>query len=148
MIKTAIEGRAEYYNALQYLSECMQGCELFGLNRRISSLITALESKDNQKISDAVSEFKNTSSNFYKDYNPSTDIQSTKAMLKLYRTDVPVKFQPDFYANVVDKKTKGNIDKFVDEMFARSVFASEAKLNAFLEKPIHFLIQQRKSQRI
>ena len=136
MIKTAIEGRADYYNAVQYISECMQGCELFGLNRRIASLVTALKSKDNQKISDAVSEFKNTSSNFYKDYNLPTDIQSTKAMLKLYKTDVPVKFQPDFYANVVDKKFKGNIDNFVDDMFAKSLFANEAKLNAFLEKPV------------
>jgi len=136
MIKTAIEGRADYYNAVQYISECMQGCELFGLNRRIASLVTALKSKDNQKISDAVLEFKNTSSNFYKDYNLPTDIQSTKAMLKLYKTDVPVKFQPDFYANVVDKKFKGNIDKFVDDMFAKSVFANEAKLNAFLDKPV------------
>jgi hypothetical protein len=136
MIKTAIEGRADYYNVVQYISECMQGCELFGLNRRIASLVTALKSKDNQKISDAVSEFKNTSSNFYKDYNLPTDIQSTKAMLKLYKTDVPVKFQPDFYANVVDKKFKGNIDKFVDDMFAKSVFANEAKLNAFLDKPV------------
>jgi Peptidase S46 len=136
MIKTAIEGRADYYNAVQYISECIQGCELFGLNRRIASLVTALKSKDNQKISDAVSEFKNTSSNFYKDYNLPTDIQSTKAMLKLYKTDVPVKFQPDFYANVVDKKFKGNIDNFVDDMFAKSLFANEAKLNAFLEKPV------------
>ena len=55
-----------------------------------------------------------------------------KAMLKLYRTDIPVKFHPDFYVNVVDKKFKGNIDKFVDDMFAKSVFASEAKANAFL----------------
>jgi Peptidase S46 len=136
MIKTAIAGRADYYNAGQYISECMQGCELFGLNRRITSLVTALKSKDNQKINDAISEFKNTSGNFYKDYNLPTDIQSTKAMLKLYRTDVPVKFQPDFYANVVDKKFKGNIEKFVDDMFAKSLFATEAKLNAFLEKPV------------
>jgi Peptidase S46 len=136
MIKTAIEGRADYYNAVQYISECMQGCELFGLNRRITGLVTALKSKDNQKTSDAVSEFKNASSSFYKDYNLSTDNQSTKAMLKLYRADVPVKFQPDFYATVIDKKFKGNIDKFVDDMFARSIFASEAKLNAFLDKPV------------
>src|SRR5450759_4856490 len=33
MIKTAVEGRAESYNALQYINECLQGCELFGLNR-------------------------------------------------------------------------------------------------------------------
>jgi hypothetical protein len=37
---------------------------------------------------------------------------------------------------VVDKKYKGNIDRFVDELFARSVFANETKLNAFLDKPV------------
>jgi hypothetical protein len=135
MIKSSIEGRAEYYNALQYLNECVQGCELFGLNRRVEGLLTALKSKDNQKITDAVTQMKNTGSDFYKDYNSSTDNKSTKAMLKLYRADVPAKFHPDFYANVVDKKFKGDIDKFVDNMFSKSIFASEAKLNAFLSKP-------------
>ena len=135
MIKSSIEGRAEYYNALQYLNECIQGCELFGLNRRVEGLLTALKSKDNQKITDAVTQMKNTGSDFYKDYNSSTDNKSTKAMLKLYRADVPAKFHPDFYVNVVDKKFKGDIDKFVDNMFAKSIFSSEAKLNAFLSKP-------------
>jgi hypothetical protein len=136
MIKTAIEGRSEYYNASQYLNECLQGCELFGLNRSITSLVTALTSKDSQKITDAVAQLKERTSGFYKDYNPPTDMKSTKAMLKLFRTDVNVKFHPDVYANVIDKKYKGNIDKFVDDLFAKSIFASEAKLNAFLEKPV------------
>lgn len=136
MIKTAIEGRAEYYNALQYLNECIQGCELFSLNRGVAGLITALNSKDTQKISEAVAQIKTSSSDFYKDYNPATDNKSMKAMLKLFRADVPVKFHPDFYVNVIDKKYKGNIDKFVDNMFAKSIFASETKLNAFLNKPV------------
>jgi len=136
MIKTSIEGRAEYYNALQYMSECIQGCELLSLNRGVAGLITALRSKDNQKISEAVTQIKNSSSDFYKDYNAFTDNKSMKAMLKLYRADVPAKFHPDFYVNVVDKKFKGDIDKFVDDMFARSIYASEPKLNAFLNKPV------------
>jgi len=135
-IKTAIEGRADSYNALNYLNECISGCELFGLNRRISGLAAALKSNDSQKISDEVSKIKANTSDFYKDYNSSTDNKSTKAMLTLYRTDIPAKFLPDFYVNVVDKKFKGNIDKFVDEMFAKSIFASETKLNAFLDKPV------------
>jgi len=57
-------------------------------------------------------------------------------MLKLFRADIPVKFQPDFYANIVDKKFKGDIDKFVDNLFAKSMFSSEAKVNAFLNKPV------------
>ena len=136
MIKTATEGRAEYYNALQYLNECIQGCELFTMNQGVAALIIALKSGDNQIITEAVTQIKNNGSRFYKDYNPPTDNKSMKAMLKLYRADVSAKFHPDFYVNVVDKKFKGNIDKFVDDMFKRSVFASEAKLNAFLNKPV------------
>jgi len=59
-----------------------------------------------------------------------------KAMIALYRNDVPSKFHPDFYTNVVDKKFKGNIDNFVDDIFEKSVFSSEANLMAFLEKPV------------
>jgi hypothetical protein len=135
MIRTAIEGRAEYYNAQQYLNECLQGCELLSRNRSISELIASLKSGDNQKIAESVAKVKANSNDFYKDYNPPTDNKSTKAMLKLYRADVSSKFQPDFYASVVDKKYNGNIDKFVDDMFAKSVFASESKFMAFLSKP-------------
>jgi hypothetical protein len=136
MIKTAIEGRAEYYNALQYLNECLQGCELLSLNRGVPGLVMALKAKDNQKISDAVDQIKKNGSDFFKDYNPPTDNKSMKAMLMLYRADVPTKFLPDFYLNVIDKKFKGNIDMFVDDMFAKSLFANETKLNDFLSKPV------------
>jgi hypothetical protein len=141
MIKASVEGRAEYYNALQYLSECMQGCELLSMNRVVAGLITELKAKDTQKISDAVEQVKKNSSDFYKDYNPSTDNKSMKAMLKLYRADIPAKFLPDFYTNVVDKKFKGDIDRFVDDMFSKSIFASETKFNAFLAKPILKIIE-------
>jgi hypothetical protein len=134
-IKTAVEGRAESYNALNYLNECISGCELLGFNRRITSLVTALKSNDPKKISDEVTKMRSNVTDFYKDYNVSTDNKSTKAMLTLYRADIAAKFLPDFYVNIVDKKFKGNIDKYVDDMFAKSIFASEAKFNAFLDKP-------------
>jgi len=56
-------------------------------------------------------------------------------MLRLYRTDVPEKFQPDFFSKIVDRKFGGDIDKFVDDMFDRSIFTNESKLTAFLNKP-------------
>ncbi len=49
LIRTAVEGRAEYANAQQYISECfMQGCELLGMNAIASSLINAIKSGDSQ----------------------------------------------------------------------------------------------------
>jgi hypothetical protein len=137
IIKTAIEGRAEFLNAQQYSSECFRsGCELLSLDRYALSLISALKSGNAKEISDAATSVKNSTLSFYKDYNPPTDKKSMKAMIRLFRADVPVKFQPDFYLNVVDKKFKGNIDKFVDAIFAKSVFSDQAKLNAFLNKPV------------
>jgi len=141
MIKKSIEGRAEYNNVYQYINECIEGCELLDMSQVAFSLIQVLQSEDSQKISDMTAMLKSVVSDFYKDYNPSTDQKSMKAMMKLYRNDIPVKFQPDFYANVVDKKFKGNIDKFVDDLFARSVFANEARIVAFLKKPVLKTIQ-------
>lgn len=136
MIRTAIEGRAEYTNAQQYISECFyQGCEILGLSRIATTMANALKSGDSKQIADISSRMKEYVSSFYKDYNPPTDQKAVKAMLKLYRSDIPVKFQPDFYSGIVDKKFKGNIDKFVDDMFSKSIFANEAKMMAFLNKP-------------
>jgi hypothetical protein len=133
LIKSAIEGRAEYMLANQYLNECISGCELLFFSQNTNELLAALKEGDNQKVTDAVAAIKGNISAMYKDYNAPTD---QKSMLKVLRTDAPAKFQPDFYVNVVDKKYKGNIDKFVDDMFAKSIFASEAKLTAFLNKPV------------
>ena len=49
LIKDAIEGRAELYNALQYRAECLQGCELLSMNQGVESLKSALKSGDSKK---------------------------------------------------------------------------------------------------
>lgn len=135
MIRTAVESRSEHYNALQYLTECMQGCEIVNFDPLAELLITALKSGDQNQLKDAIFRIKNNIDALYKDYNPPTDRKATKALLKLYREDVPAKFHPAFYTEVVDKKYKGSIDRFVDDMFTRSIFAGKEKLEAFLEKP-------------
>lgn len=135
MIRTAIEGRADYFNALQYLTECIQGCEILNFDPLAETLITVLKSGDQQQISSTVEKIKSNIDALYKDYNPPTDRKTTKALLKLYREDVPARFHPAFFTNVIDKKFKGDIDRFVDDMFNRSVFAGKEKLTAFLGKP-------------
>ncbi len=135
LIKKSIEGRAEYLNAVQYLNECIQGCEILTFSQLGTGLINSLKSGKSEEIAETTKRLKENLTDLYKDYNAATDQKSTKAMLKLYRADVPVKYHPDFYVNIVDKKFKGNIDKFIDNMFSKSIFTSEAKMNAFLAKP-------------
>ena len=137
MIRSSVEGRAEYANAQQYISECFnQGCEILSLNMVASTIINALKAGDSKQVSDLILNLKNWINSFYKDYNPPTDQKAMKAMLKLFRNDVPAKFHPDFYVNIVDKRFKGDIDRYVDDLFARSVFSTEAKLNTFLNRPV------------
>ncbi|HBE41038.1 MAG TPA: serine protease [Bacteroidales bacterium] len=135
LIRTSIEGRSEYQNAYQYLTECTRGCEIFDFINYTGRLKEALKSGDLTKITEAAMRLKNITSELYKDFNPHTDLKTTKIMLRLYRDDVPPIFHPDFYTEVIDKKFKGNIEKFVDDMFRRSIFAGEERLNAFLNNP-------------
>ena len=135
LIRSSIEGRAEYQNAYQYLDECSRGCEIIDFIMYTGRLTTALKSADKQRISEAAVQLKEVAGEIYKDYNPPTDQKTMKLLLKLYREDIPQKFHPDFYTKLVDKKFKGDINRFVDYIFAKSVFASEANLTAFLENP-------------
>ena len=135
LIKNAIEGRADFYNAQQYVMNAFRDVKSFNEPGSFEAFITALKLGDAQKTMDLVARIKRKPTDIYKDYSPPTDKKSMKAMMKLYRADIPEKFQPDYYANVVDKKFKGDIDKFVDDMFEKSIFASRSKLKAFLNKP-------------
>ena len=135
LIRSSIEGRAEFQNAYQYLTECLRGCEILDFANYTGRLTEALKSGDQAKITDASMRLKNIAPELYKDYNPPTDQKTVKAMLRLYREDVPQKFHPGFYKNIIDRKFKGDIDRFVDEMFKRSIFASEERFVAFLDNP-------------
>ncbi len=135
LIRSSIEGRTEFQNAYQYLSECMRGCEILGFDNYTRRLEEALKSGEQTKITDASMRLKNIASELYKDYNPPTDQKTIKALLRLYREDVPQKFHPGFYKDVIDRKYKGDIDKFVDDMFKRSIYSSEERFIAFLTNP-------------
>lgn len=135
LIKNAVESRAGYQNTLQYIYECLQGCEILDFYNYASIIIETMNSENQEDSEEMIELLKNVAGEIYKDFNTSTDNRSTKAMLNLYRKDIPGEFQPDFYSEVVDKKFRGDIDRFVDDMFSRSVFASEEKFISFLNKP-------------
>jgi hypothetical protein len=136
LISKSIEGRAEYQNAQQYISESfLQACELLQMNPVAAALESSLEEGSKEKTADLMKRIKEYADEFHKDYNPPTDRKVFKSMMSLYRKDVPEKFHPDFYKKIVDKKFKGDISRFVDNIFDKSIFATRERLDAFLEKP-------------
>lgn len=71
--------------------------------------------------------------NLYKDYDPALDKQVLPALLKLYREKVPAAYLPDVY-QVIDKKFKGDYDKYADWVFSNSKFTDMTNLMGLLRK--------------
>ncbi len=142
LIESAVKGRAEKYNAQQYINEVFRSStELISFAGQMTVLEEALAAKDAERTNGMIDRLKRSIDSFYGNYNMPTDVRSTKAMIRLYREDIDPKFRPDFYA-LIDKKFKGNVDAFVDDMFARSIFTSPGKLNAFLASPSLKVLQK------
>ncbi len=136
MIKESVEARAPYNNASQYYSECLtRGSEIISFANRAAGLYRQLdEGADAERIKETADRMKSSAAGFFKNYNAPTDQKVTAAMMKLFATDVAAEFHADIF-NTIAKKYRGDYKKFVDKMFATSVFASQETLNAFLENP-------------
>ncbi|MDD3685877.1 MAG: S46 family peptidase [Bacteroidales bacterium] len=135
LIETAYKNRAPYAIARMYMIEgLISGPELPYFAYQCSSLLTALESKDADKIQKNVDLIKKSAEAFYKDYNPETEKKVMAALFEYTYKNLDKQFHPDFF-KVVESKYKGSFKAYVDAMFAKSVFATEEKFNAFLAKP-------------
>ena len=129
LIKEAVEGRNEYNSAIQYLGESIRGIEVVGAASRYApSLLKAVEAKED------LSKIKEATDDFYKDYNESLDKKVALAMFTLYKKDVPAKFQPTLYADI-ESKYNNNIEAYVNDLYANSIFANKKAFNAFLANP-------------
>ncbi len=135
MIKNAIESRAEYNNAQQYLQECLlMGSELPGMARSAQGLLAALSGDDDEAVIEAIEGLKERADGFYKDYNAPTDKKATTAMIKVFKEDIDPQYWPDFVTQI-DKQFNGDIESYVDYLFDNSIFTSRDRLMSFLDSP-------------
>jgi len=135
MIETAVKNRAEKQNAMQYITEVFRSStELLSFAGQMTVLEEVLATNDTDKTEGIIERLKSNLDKFYDDYNYPTDRKTTKAMIKLYKEDIDPMYWPDFYS-IIDKKYKGNVDAFVEDIFAKSIFTSREKFESFLAKP-------------
>ena len=134
-LKKAYAKRAPFMKATSFLAECqLRGTEAFYFSLNAKSLEKSLEEGNRENIAKAVEGMKKAGEAFFKDYYPETDRKVMGALLKLYNDDINAQYHPSFYATI-NKKFKGNFQKFADYVFKKSVFTDETRYNAFLENP-------------
>ncbi len=137
LIKTGVESDKEYEKAFLYLFECFfQGAELARFSFRFRSFYDELkkEKPDKDAMKFKAAYVWEKAGEFYKDYDRALDREVTEAMLKRYFEDISPTYYPDFY-QTIQKKYKGNIGKYAQDWFDKSIFSDPARMDAFLQKP-------------
>jgi len=137
LIRDAYDGRKEYVQASQYLMEALyNGIEVLEYSLVIDKLYMALRfGKDSAARAKAYAdEIKKNAHKFYKDYNLETDKKTAAAMLKLFYDNVAQEFHPDIFSTI-QKKYKGDFNRYVDYLYSKSIFVKEDLFLNFLSKP-------------
>ncbi len=137
LISEAYEIMDAYETANIYFREAVyRGPEILGYAYSFNRLKKLLDEKEStpEQISSAVDALKSRAEVYFKDYNETIDKNMFASMMKMYHSNVPLDQQPAYLLKM-DKKFKGNYQKYADWMFNKSMFASKEKVEAFLNDP-------------
>ncbi len=136
LIKKGYADRAPYEAATTYLAEgLLSGPEMLLQAVRFYKNIEALSDPKYSEYHDQIAEsIKSMAKEFYKDYNMDTEKRVMAALMEYVYKHLDMQYMPQCLIDA-DKKYKGNFVKYVDEMFAKSAFATEESFNKMMEKP-------------
>ena len=71
---------------------------------------------------------------FYKDYDAALDCKVAKRMMTIARENMAPEALPSIYTEVIDKEFGGDIEKYVDWLYANSAFSSLEKAKALSDE--------------
>lgn len=119
-------------NALTYLAEVFPGgIEIIRLARAVQSIDYKNTPED---IEIALEE---RVAPLYKDYDASVDRKLMPALMKIAKERIPEKYLPDIFKKI-DKKYKGDYDRYAEDVFRKSVFTDFGKVKAMTKDPRKF----------
>ena len=113
----------------------LRGIEFTKVPAEVQSVCNVLKGKDRNEQQKQIRLLDMSYHRFAdKDYSPEVDRKIAKVMLKEYRRLIPAKSQPAYFA-LIDKKFKGDVDRFVDYLFEKSIYGSEENFEKFKTRP-------------
>jgi hypothetical protein len=135
-VRTACADFRPYNLSVTYFGECLTAPEIVVLASRFRTLQGILEQTDpsQEQINKAVDALRKQVDEHFKDYHLPAD---RKVLALLYREaykDLPREQLPGVFMEI-EKKYKGDFFKYAEQLFAKSMFADRARIEAFLAKP-------------
>lgn len=135
-LKKGYEGVTSIAHYRVYMNEAALGSEIIRLAFRFRALEPMLSAEDPnmERLEATKTRLKATAASFYKEYNAPTDQKVTAALLELFYKGVPKAQHPEII-KTIESKYKGDFEKYAAYLFKKSMFASQEKLNSFLNDP-------------
>ena len=100
-----------------------------------TGLVTALKTKDKKRIRQAADSLKVTAERYFASVPfPEVERRVAKEMMQVYTRYIPQEQRIAIFL-VIDKRFKGDTDKFIDACFEYSIFGSPANFAKFIRKP-------------
>lgn len=132
LLQKGYEGSNNYQYAATYLLETFpSGAEIIRLARSVQSID---RKSTPEELEEALEERVKP---LYKDYDASLDQKTLVAMMKIAKERVPEEFLPDIYKSI-DKKYKGNYEKYAADLFKKTAFTNYDKVAAMVSDPVKF----------
>ena len=147
------ERKEKYGNALNYIAETYSGNDdsraqeyiteallsgpeifLFAVQMRSLGDILGNPERNRGMMEALIIELKEWTQSYFKDYDADTDQKLAGELMKLYAANNAPNYHPAFFAEI-QKKYKGNFSKYAEKMFSKTIFASQGRMNAFLDNP-------------
>jgi len=117
-----------------FIEAAYRGPEILGYAAKFKGLAKALENKDEEKTEKSIGHLMDGVDKHFKDYNVSIDRNLFASMMQMYHQNVPLDQQPVYLLDM-DKKFKGDYDKYADHVFEKSIFGDKTKVEEFLDNP-------------
>ena len=123
----------KYEKALIYHREAgLRGGEAVTFSAQFLQINNLIKQKETTQIQNSVKKLSDAAEKYFKDYNYHLDREATAALLNLFYQDI----QQDMLPSIVLKEgSKGNINKYVDQMFSKSIFTSLERFKSWAQKP-------------
>ena len=116
-----------YRVAYTYLTNAGLNIELFEFAGNFNRLLQVTKETPQDDIDKMIASLRNATQTFFKDYYRPIDEDVARTMLHEYLENQPADFRPGFLNGIKD------VNAYVETLFDKSMFASEEKVNAFLD---------------
>lgn len=127
----------QYEKALVYYREAgLRGSEAVAFARQFPQVHIYIKEKREKAIRPEIDKLAPAAEIYFKDYDYKLDKEATIALLTLFYQDI----QPEFIPDILKKEgQKGNIAKYVDQMFKKSIFTSEERYRKWTQNPYELI---------